>query len=40
MQAKLLIEEKVKTLIEPQKIALTIRPKRGPDDRRMVWRMP
>ena len=36
-RARLPIEEKIKILIELQKIALTIRPRHGDDDRRMVW---
>lgn len=38
-QARLPIEEKVKILVELQKMALTIRPKRGEDDKRMVWQI-
>lgn len=36
-QALLPIEEKVRILIELQKIALTIRPRVEPDDKRMIW---
>lgn len=36
-QARLSIEEKIKILVELQKIALTIRPKRGREDLRTVW---
>ncbi len=39
-QAQLPIEEKIKILIELQKIALTIRPNRGGDDKRVVWQIP
>jgi len=39
-QARLPIEEKIKILVELQKIALTIRPNRDPDDRRVVWHLP
>ena len=39
-QARLPIEEKINILIELQKIALTIRPKSVPDDRRFVWQLP
>jgi len=35
--AKLPIETKIRILVELQKIALTVRPKAGPDDARMVW---
>lgn len=38
-QARLPIEEKIKILIELQKIALTIRPKQGEDDLRRVWEL-
>jgi hypothetical protein len=38
-QARLPIEEKIRILIELQKISLTIRPRRGRDDRRMVWQL-
>jgi hypothetical protein len=38
-QAKLPIEEKIKILIELQKMALTIRPKQNENDRRMVWQI-
>ena len=38
-QACLPIQEKIKILVELQKIALTVRPKVGPDDRRMVWQL-
>jgi hypothetical protein len=36
-QAKLPIEGKIKTLVELQKIALTIRPSKGKNDTRRVW---
>jgi hypothetical protein len=36
-QASLPIEEKIKILIELQKISLTIRPRHGENDRRIVW---
>ena len=39
VQARLPIEEKVKILVELQKMALTIRPKQGEDDKRMVWQI-
>ena len=39
-QARLPIEEKIRILVELQKIALTIRPNRDPDDRRVVWQLP
>ena len=38
-QARLPIEEKMKKLVELQKIALTIRPKRDENDPRFVWRI-
>lgn len=38
-QARLPIEEKIKILIELQKIALTLRPNRGKSDRRVVWEL-
>jgi hypothetical protein len=38
-QARLPIEEKVKILIELQKIALTIRPPQSEDDKRVVWQI-
>ncbi|MDD5672838.1 MAG: hypothetical protein PHC61_01625 [Chitinivibrionales bacterium] len=38
-QARLPIEEKVKILIELQKIALTIRPKQNENDKRLVWQI-
>lgn len=38
-QARLPIEEKIKILVELQKIALTIRPNRGPGDTRVVWHL-
>ncbi|MBN1127406.1 MAG: hypothetical protein JXA71_00365 [Chitinispirillaceae bacterium] len=38
-QARLPIEEKIKILVELQKMALTIRPKQGEDDKRTVWRI-
>jgi hypothetical protein len=38
-QARLPIEEKVKILVELQKMALTIRPKKGENDKRMVWQI-
>jgi arginyl-tRNA synthetase len=38
-QAQLPIEEKIRILIELQKIALTIRPKRDENDTRAVWRI-
>lgn len=36
-RARLPIEEKLRILVELQKIALTIRPKQGDGDRRFVW---
>jgi hypothetical protein len=38
-QARLPIEEKVRILVELQKIALTIRPKHGENDTRVVWQI-
>ena len=38
-QARLPIEEKVRILVELQKMALTIRPKQGKDDHRVVWQI-
>lgn len=38
-QAILPIEEKIKILVQLQKIALTIRPKRGKKDKRVVWQL-
>lgn len=38
-QARLPIEEKVRILVELQKMALTVRPKQGSDDKRMVWQL-
>jgi hypothetical protein len=38
-QARLPIEQKIKLLVQLQKIALTIRPKRGKKDRRVVWQL-
>jgi hypothetical protein len=38
-QSKIPIEEKIKRLIELQKIDLTIRPKKNKDDRRLVWKI-
>jgi hypothetical protein len=38
-QARLPIEEKIKILIELQKISLTIRPKRNEADKRLVWQI-
>jgi hypothetical protein len=38
-QARLPIEDKIKILVELQKIALTIRPKKDENDRRIVWRI-
>jgi hypothetical protein len=38
-QAQLPIEEKIKILVELQKIALTIRPNQGEDDLRRVWEL-
>ena len=35
--AKLPVEEKIRILVELQKIALTVKPAAGPDDARMVW---
>ena len=37
--ARLPIEEKVKILIELQKMALTIRPRQNNNDNRMVWQI-
>ena len=39
VRAQLPIEEKIKILIELQKIALTIRPKKSEEDNRMVWKL-
>lgn len=38
-QARLPIEEKVKILIELQKISLTIRPKQNEADKRLIWQI-
>jgi hypothetical protein len=38
-QARLPIEEKVKILVELQKISLTIRPKQDETDKRLVWQI-
>jgi hypothetical protein len=38
-QARLPIEEKVRILIELQKMALTIRPKQNETDKRLVWQI-
>ena len=38
-QARLPIEEKVKILVELQKISLTIRPKQNETDKRLVWQI-
>lgn len=38
-QAGLPIEEKVRILVELQKIALTVQPKKQQNDSRMVWRI-
>ncbi|RPI75267.1 MAG: hypothetical protein EHM45_15345 [Desulfobacteraceae bacterium] len=38
-QARLPIEEKIRILIELQKIAITIRPGQQPNERRQVWRI-
>jgi hypothetical protein len=38
-QARLPIEEKVRILIELQKMALTIRPKQNENDKRLVWQI-
>ena len=38
-QARLPIEEKVKILVELQKISLTIRPKKNETDKRLVWQI-
>jgi hypothetical protein len=38
-QAHLPIEEKVRILIELQKMALTIRPKQNEADKRLVWQI-
>ena len=38
-QARLPIEEKIQILIELQKISLTLHPKRGPNDPRVVWQL-
>jgi hypothetical protein len=37
-RARLPIEEKIKILIELQKMSLTIRPKQDESDRRVVWK--
>ena len=39
-QARLPIEEKIRILIELQKISLTLHPRREPDDTRIVWQIP
>lgn len=39
LQARLPIEEKMKILVELQKISLTIRPKQSDDDKRTVWKI-
>ncbi len=38
-QARLPIEEKIKILVELQKISLTLRPHRGSGDTRVVWQL-
>jgi hypothetical protein len=38
-QARLPVEEKMLILIELQKIALSIRPRKQPNDRRVVWQI-
>jgi hypothetical protein len=38
-QARLPIEEKVRILVELQKIALTIRPRKTEGDQRRVWQL-
>jgi hypothetical protein len=38
-QARLPIEEKIKILIELQKISLTVRPKQNETDKRFVWQI-
>lgn len=38
-QADLPIEEKIRILVELQKIELTLRPSLGPDDHRRVWQL-
>ena len=38
-QARLPIEEKVKILVELQKMSLTIRPKQTETDKRLVWKI-
>jgi hypothetical protein len=38
-QARLPIEDKVKILIELQKMSLTIRPKQNETDKRLVWQI-
>lgn len=38
-QARLPIEEKIRILVELQKISLTLRPNRGSGDRRVVWQL-
>jgi hypothetical protein len=36
-QARLPIEDKIRVLVELQKMALKLRPKQGKDDRRVIW---
>jgi hypothetical protein len=38
-QARLPIEEKIRILVELQKIAISVQPAKGQTDRRMVWRL-
>ena len=38
-QARLPIEEKIRILVELQKMSLIIRPKQGEADHRIVWRI-
>ena len=38
-QARLPMEEKVRILVELQKMTLAIRPKQGEDDNRTVWQI-
>jgi len=38
-QARLPIEEKIKILVELQKISLTLQPNRGSGDTRVVWQL-
>jgi len=38
-QAYLPIEEKIKILVKLQEISLTLRPQKGKDDRRIVWKL-